>query len=62
MSSRADAVKDFYDYLIIGEEGLVGLRDDAPEEAKRAYAEYLDEERQEEVEGFIRLTFLQADS
>lgn len=35
-----DDIKDFYEYLIYDEDGWAGIRDDAPEKAKKAYAEF----------------------
>lgn len=34
-------VKKFFDYLIIDDDGWKGIKDDAPESAKKAYAEYI---------------------
>ena len=40
MSIAYKAVEAFYDYLIIDENGWAGIREDAPEEAKKAYAKF----------------------
>lgn len=36
-----EAVKAFFDYLIIDDEGWKGIRDDAPDSAKKAYNDYI---------------------
>lgn len=38
-------VKEFFDYLIIDDDGWKGIRDDAPKSAKKAYAEYIEKEK-----------------
>ena len=37
-------VEKFFEYLIIDDDGWKGIRDDAPESAKKAYAEYIKKE------------------
>lgn len=37
-------VKKFFDYLIIDDDGWKGIRDDAPESAKKSYDEYIREQ------------------
>jgi len=54
VSLSGEAISDFIDYIISDDEGWIGLRDDAPEKTKQAYAEYLEEERQAEAESSIR--------
>jgi len=39
-------VKAFFDYLVMDDDGWRGVRDDAPEEAKRAYEAYMARKRQ----------------
>lgn len=46
-----DNVKDFFDYLIIDDEGWAGLKEDAPESAKQAYQDYINKQRLLEKNG-----------
>lgn len=40
MKFSYEQVKPFYDYLIINDNGWAGIREDAPEEVKKAYKEF----------------------
>ncbi len=44
-------VEPFYKYLIIDEDGWKGIKDDAPESARMAYAEYMEKERADSENG-----------
>ena len=44
-------VEKFYDYLIINDDGWAGIKEDAPEEAKKAYDEYMRKEKELSEEG-----------
>lgn len=44
-------VKKFFDYLIIDDDGWKGIRDDAPEKAKKAYEEYMEKQKRFDSEG-----------
>lgn len=44
-------VKKFFDYLIIDDDGWKGIRDDAPETAKKAYEEYMKKQKRFDDEG-----------
>jgi hypothetical protein len=45
-------VKKFFDYLIIDDDGWKGIRDDAPESAKKAYDEYIKKQNTLEKKGY----------
>lgn len=45
-------VKKFFDYLIIDDNGWKGIRDDAPESAKKAYDEYIKKQNTLEKQGY----------
>ena len=45
-------VKKFFDYLIIEDDGWKGIRDDAPESAKKAYDEYIKKQNTLEKQGY----------
>ncbi len=46
-----DEVKDFFDYLIIGDNGWEGVRPDAPQSAKDAYHKYVQKQKEYEKDG-----------
>ena len=46
-----DDVKEFFEYLIINDEGWVGLDENAPESALKAYQEYLSKKKDYEEKG-----------
>lgn len=49
-------VKKFFDYLIIDDDGWKGIRNDAPESAKKAYAEYIEKEKDKRRKGHQGVT------
>lgn len=46
-----EEVEQFYEYLIIGEDGWKGIKDDAPESAKKAYENFLEKEKENASKG-----------
>lgn len=42
---------EFLDYGIFDDSGLIGIQEDAPEEAKKAYANFMKEKEEAEAEG-----------
>ncbi|WP_165445148.1 hypothetical protein [Bacilliculturomica massiliensis] len=48
MTVSYDMVKDFIEYVIVGETGWEGLRKDSPETANMAYQKYLDMQQKDE--------------
>lgn len=46
-----DDVKDFFDYLIIDDDGWKGIREDAPEKAKLAYQKYMNQQKDLDSKG-----------
>lgn len=46
-----DDVKKFFDYLIMDDDGWKGIREDAPEDVKQAYDEYIKKQKSLDSEG-----------
>lgn len=42
---------EFLDYGVFDDSGLIGIRDDAPEEMKKAYAEFMKAKEEAAKEG-----------
>lgn len=46
------AVEEFFEYLIIDDEGWKGIKTDAPDSAKKAYAKYIKMQEEKVKDGY----------